>query len=45
MAEDLLGGGLDIDGWNYLKHEVGRTVADLTDKSHVHRQMVPLTLR
>ena len=22
MAEELLGGGLDIDGWSYLKNEV-----------------------
>ncbi len=45
MAEDLLGAGLDIDGWNYLKQEHGRAVADLVDRSYVHRQMVPFLLR
>ncbi len=29
QSDDLLGAGLDIDGWNFLKHEPGRTVADL----------------
>ena len=42
MGEDLLGGGLDIDGWSYLKTENGRSVADLMDRSHVHRQQMPL---
>ena len=37
MAEDLLGAGLDIDGWSFLKNEPGRTVGDLLDKSYTHR--------
>ena len=45
MAEDLLGGGLDIDGWNFLKTESNRNVAELTDRSYVHRQAVPLVLK
>ena len=45
MADELLGGGLDIDGWNYLKLEQNRSVHDLIDKSHIHRQMTPLVLR
>ncbi|TRY68382.1 hypothetical protein TCAL_12020 [Tigriopus californicus] len=42
MADDLLGGGLDIDGWNFIKLETTRNVQDLADRSHVHRQMVPI---
>ncbi len=45
MVDDLYGAGLDIDGWNYLKHDQSRNVNDLIDKSHVHRQMFPLLLR
>jgi len=45
MADELLGAGLDIDGWTFLKQELGRSVADLTDKSYVHKQMIPLMIR
>ncbi len=45
MADDLLGAGLDIDGWNYLKQEPGRSVNELTDKTYLHRQTVPLILK
>ncbi len=45
QGDELLGGGLDIDGWNFLKHEPGRTVNDLVDKSYIHRQHVPLMVR
>ena len=39
QPEDLLGGGLDIDGWSYLKQDAEhRRCADLTDKTYVQRQ-------
>ena len=39
QPEDLLGGGLDIDGWSYLKQDVEhRRCADLIDKTYVQRQ-------
>ena len=45
MAEDLLGGGLDIDGWSYLKQDAEhRSCADLTDKTYVLRQQYPRVL-
>lgn len=45
MADDLLGGGLDIDGWNFIKLESTRNVQDLADRSFIHRQMVPILRR
>ncbi len=42
MAEELLGAGLDIDGWSYLKTEGGRNWAQLVDRSFVHRQQFPV---
>ena len=39
MAEDLLGGGLDIDGWSYLKQDREHNrCADLIDKTYLGRQ-------
>ena len=45
MADELLGGGLDIDGWSYLKHEVAAKIADMTDRSTILRSMFPLLLK
>ena len=45
QPEDLLGGGLDIDGWSYLKQDAEhRRCADLTDKTYVQRQQFPRVL-
>ena len=45
QPEDLLGGGLDIDGWSYLKQDgEHRRCADLTDKTYVQRQQYPRVL-
>ena len=41
----MLGAGLDIDGWSYLKHEVASKVADMTDRSTILRSMFPLLLK
>ena len=32
MTEDLLGGGLDIEGWNYLKNERAAKIMEITDR-------------
>jgi hypothetical protein len=46
MAEaDLLGGGLDIDGWSYLKNEVAGKIAEMTDRSLLLRSTFPLVLK
>ena len=45
MADDLLGGGLDIEGWNYIKLEQARGINELVDKAFIHRQMMPLILK
>lgn len=39
------GGGLDIDGWSFLKQEQGRNVNDVVDRGYVHRQQFPLVIR
>ena len=45
MGDDLLGGGLDIEGWSYLKFESGRNLTELLDKSYTHRQQIPLIIK
>ena len=45
MAEDLLGGGLDIDGWSYLKNEVQGKINEMTDRSLILRSTFPLIIK
>ena len=45
MAEELLGGGLDIDGWSYLKQEVQGKINELTDRSLILRSTFPLIMK
>ena len=45
MAEELLGGGLDIDGWSYLKNEVQSKINEMTDRSLVLRSTFPLIMK
>ena len=45
MAEELLGGGLDIDGWSYLKNEVQSKINEMTDRSLVLRSTFPLIVK
>merc|ERR1712126_237684 len=45
MAEELLGGGLDIDGWSYLKNEVQGKVNEMTDRSLILRSTFPLVMK
>lgn len=44
-AEDLLGGGLDIEGWSYLKNEVAQKISELTDRSLVLRSTFPMVIK
>ena len=45
VEADLLGGGLDIDGWSYLKNEVASKIAEMTDRSLLLRSTFPLVLK
>ena len=45
VEADLLGGGLDIDGWSYLKTEVAGKIAEMTDRSLLLRSTFPLVLK
>ena len=45
MAEELLGGGLDIDGWSYLKNEVQGKINEMTDRSLILRSTFPLVIK
>ena len=45
MAEELLGGGLDIDGWSYLKNEVQGKINEMTDRSLILRSTFPLIMK
>ena len=45
MAEELLGGGLDIDGWSYLKNDVQGKINEMTDRSLILRSTFPLIMR
>ena len=45
MAEELLGGGLDIDGWSYLKNEVQGKINEMTDRSLILRSTFPLVMK
>ena len=45
MADDLLGNGLDIDGWNYLKLEVQGKINEMTDRSFLLRSTFPLVIK
>ena len=44
-SEDLLGAGLDIEGWSYLKGEVAQKISELTDRSLILRSTFPLVLK
>ena len=45
MAEELLGGGLDIDGWSYLKNDVQGKINEMTDRSLILRSTFPLPMK
>ena len=45
MTEDLLGGGLDIEGWNYLRNERQGKINDITDRSLILRSTFPLVMK
>ena len=45
MDQDLLGGGLDIEGWSYIKKEVATKIADMTDRTTVLRNTFPMLMR
>ena len=44
-AEDLLGAGLDIEGWSYLKGEVAQKISELTDRSLILRSTFPMIIK
>ena len=45
MAEaEHLGGGLDIDGWSFLKNDVQTKINEMTDRSLILRSTFPLVL-
>jgi hypothetical protein len=44
-AEDLLGAGLDIEGWSYLKGEVAQKISELTDRSLILRSTFPMVIK
>ena len=44
-TEELLGGGLDIEGWNYLKNERQNKINDITDRSLILRSTFPLVMK
>ena len=41
---ELLGGGLDIDGWSFLKNDVQSKINEMTDRSLILRSTFPLVL-
>jgi hypothetical protein len=43
--EDLLGAGLDIEGWSYLKGDVAPKISELTDRSLVLRSTFPMVIK
>ena len=43
--EDLLGAGLDIEGWSYLKGDVAQKISELTDRSLILRSTFPMVLK
>jgi hypothetical protein len=43
--EDLLGAGLDIEGWSYLKGDVAQKISELTDRSLVLRSTFPMVIK
>ena len=45
VDQDLLGGGLDIEGWSYIKKEVAAKIADMTDRTTVLRNTFPMLIR
>ena len=45
VDQDLLGGGLDIEGWSYIKKEVAAKIADMTDRTTVLRNTFPMLMR
>ena len=45
VDQDLLGGGLDIEGWSYIKKDVAAKIADMTDRTTVLRNTFPMLMR
>jgi hypothetical protein len=42
---DILGAGLDIEGWSYLKNEVQGKINEMTDRNLVLRSTFPLIMK
>ena len=45
VDQDILGGGLDIEGWSYIKKDVAAKIADMTDRTTVLRNTFPMVVR
>ena len=45
MTEELLGGGLDIEGWNYLRNERQAKINEITDRGLILRSTFPLVMK
>ena len=43
--QDILGGGLDIEGWSYVKKDVATKIADMTDRTTILRNTFPMLVR
>ena len=43
--QELLGGGLDIEGWNYIKKDVAAKIADMTDRTTILRNTFPMVVK
>ena len=42
VDQDILGAGLDIEGWSYIKKDVATKIADMTDRTTVLRNTFPV---
>ena len=45
VDQDILGGGLDIEGWSYIKKDVAAKIADMTDRTTILRNTFPMVVR
>ena len=45
VDQDILGGGLDIEGWSYIKKDVATKINDMTDRTTVLRNTFPMQIR
>ena len=44
VDQDILGAGLDIEGWSYVKKDVAAKIADMTDRTTVLRNTFPVLI-